>query len=156
MCFVNRKTMETWCFFLTYRELKIFGQLLIKHRIINYSILIRNSKKSSINLITNFPYRNKMCGNYSEKNDQVIATYDNKFGFRYALSKDPSNFFYGRGIQSKLFPSKLPRNLDKCEIKIVTGLWPPNVIDVNRELYPGIEVRPYQKAIFLLFISDYL
>lgn len=81
-----------------------------------------------------------MCGNYSARNDKIIATFNEKSGFRYIPLKNVSNYFKRGRLQSKLFPSKIPRNLDKCELKIVTGLWPPNIIDIHRKRYPGIEV----------------
>lgn len=39
------------------------------------------------------------------------------------------------------FPDKIPLNLNRCPIKIITGIWPPNVIRLSSIEEAGIEVE---------------
>ncbi|CAD7077181.1 unnamed protein product [Hermetia illucens] len=115
--------------------------MLINLKIINYLVVAKNADSTKAELTTNFPYRNRMCGNYSETNDEIIAIFDEDNGLQYRLQNINLDLFYISEVRSKLFPPKIPRSLHGCEIQIVTGLWPPNVIDINREIFPGIEIE---------------
>lgn len=122
-------------------EVQRCNEMLINLKIINYLVVAKNADSTKAELTTNFPYRNRMCGNYSETNDEIIAIFDEDNGLQYRLQNINLDLFYISEVRSKLFPPKIPRSLHGCEIQIVTGLWPPNVIDINREIFPGIEVR---------------
>lgn len=39
------------------------------------------------------------------------------------------------------FPDKIPLNFNRCPVKIVTGIWPPNVINISSVDEAGIEVE---------------
>lgn len=141
-------------------EVQRCNEMLINLKIINYLVVAKNADSTKVELTTNFPYRNRMCGNYSETNDEIIAIFDEDNGLQYRLQNINLDLFYISEVRSKLFPPKIPRSLHGCEIQIVTGLWPPNVIDINREIFPGIEVRlpllnsPIYSTIFPFTIPD--
>lgn len=39
------------------------------------------------------------------------------------------------------FPDKIPLNLNGCPVKIITGVWPPNVINISSVDDAGIEME---------------
>lgn len=41
----------------------------------------------------------------------------------------------------QFFPDKIPLNLNRCPVKIVTGIWPPNVINITSVDEAGIEME---------------
>lgn len=39
------------------------------------------------------------------------------------------------------FPDKVPLNLNQCPVKIITGIWPPNVINVSTSNFDGAGIE---------------